>query len=252
MGKSSAVLVGLLSILLPHSLNAYAAAAHRGEGEASALAEASSPERALPAWQRHWEAFGPSAALPDRDLFHLALEGYGTLLEEGRLDNPRYLTVVDFSRPSTDKRLWVLDLEQHRVAFHTWVAHGVASGERYAERFSDTPKSHQSSLGFYLAAEPYDGKHGLSLRLDGLEPGFNGNARDRDIVLHGADYATPGFLARNGRLGRSQGCPSVPPALSGPIIDAIQGNSCLFVFAPDSRYLERSPLLGGRFLAQAD
>jgi len=238
MVKTTVVLLGLLTAL-PLSLPALTLPPG-GDGEGMTLMASSAT---LPAWQQTYEQFTAMPNMPDRELFRVAVSGYERLQADGALGNSRYLTVVDFSLPSTDKRLWVLDMETHRIAFHTYVAHGVASGSLYAKAFSDIPESHQSSLGFYLAAESYQGKHGLSMRLDGLEAGFNANARERAIVFHGADYADPSFLAEHGRLGRSQGCPSVPQALSTPIIEAIQGNSCLFLYAPDTRYLNQSHLV---------
>jgi hypothetical protein len=181
--------------------------------------------------------------LPDRDVFILAMTGFEQLQRQGKLLNERYLTVIDFRLPSTKERMWVLDMVERKVVFKTLVAHGVNSGELYATEFSDRPQSFQSSPGFYLASESYIGKHGLSLRLDGLEPGINGNARDRAIVLHGADYVSQEFIRNNGRLGRSQGCPSVPLELSQPIIETIQGQSCFFILQPGQQYLQKSQLV---------
>jgi hypothetical protein len=181
--------------------------------------------------------------LPERDVFILAMTGYEQLQRQGKLVNERYLTVIDFRLPSTRERMWVLDMVERKVVFKTLVAHGVNSGELYATEFSDRPQSFQSSPGFYLASESYIGKHGLSLRLDGLEAGINGNARDRAIVLHGADYVSQEFIRNNGRLGRSQGCPAVPVELSQPIIETIQGQSCFFILQPGTQYLQRSSLI---------
>ncbi|MBI1193090.1 MAG: hypothetical protein GC205_07945 [Bacteroidetes bacterium] len=187
--------------------------------------------------------FAERQSLPDRDVFILAMTGFEQLQRQGKLLNERYLTVVDFRLPSTRERMWVLDMVERKVVFKTLVAHGVNSGELYATEFSDRPQSFQSSPGFYLASESYIGKHGLSLRLDGLEPGINGNARDRAIVLHGADYVSQEFIRDNGRLGRSQGCPSVPVELSQPIIETIQGQSCFFILQPGQQYLQKSQLV---------
>jgi hypothetical protein len=180
---------------------------------------------------------------PNTEVFRNAYIGYQHLLGEGALANTRYLTVVDFSLPSTEKRMWVIDLVEDRVAFHTFTAHGVNSGALYADDFSNRSGSFQSSLGFYVAAETYTGKHGLSLKLDGMEPGFNDKARDRAVVLHGADYATADFVRRNGRLGRSRGCPAVPREVSTQIANTISGGSCLFIYHPSGHYLNRSRLL---------
>ena len=153
------------------------------------------------------------------------------------------LTVIDYSRPSTEKRLWVIDLEANRTLLHERVAHGRESGENLATRFSNEPGSKQSSLGAFRAAEAYQGRHGRSLRLDGLEPGFNDHARDRAIVIHGADYATAEFASRYGRLGRSWGCPVVSPEALPPLVEAIRGGSLLFVYGSDDAWLAESPLL---------
>lgn len=155
----------------------------------------------------------------------------------------RVLTVIDYSLPSTAKRLWVIDLEASRTLFHELVAHGRGSGENRATRFSDEPGSKESSLGVFRTADTYQGRHGYTLRLDGLEPGVNGNARARAIVIHGADYATAAFAERHGRLGRSWGCPVVDPAVHRPLIDTIAGGSLLFVYGEDDHWLATSELL---------
>lgn len=155
------------------------------------------------------------------------------------------LTLIDFTRPSTDKRLWVIDMERRKVLFETHVAHGQNSGENYATSFSNRPNSHQSSLGFYLTAETYAGRNGYSLRLDGLEPGINDNARSRAVVVHGAAYAEPSVAETQGRLGRSWGCPALPASINRPVIDAIEGGSVLFIYAADRDYVARSTVLSG-------
>lgn len=180
---------------------------------------------------------------PSPEVFRAGYAGYHRLRAGGRLDNPRYLTLIDFRLPSTEPRLWVIDLEEKWVHFRTWASHGEHSGELYATRFSNRPSSHQSSLGFYVAAETYEGKHGYSMRLDGVETGINDKARERAIVFHGADYAGPEHIAEHGRLGRSHGCPAVPRDLCAPIVDRIHGGSCLFIYRQDPDYLADSPLL---------
>ena len=157
------------------------------------------------------------------------------------------LTIVDFSQPSTHKRLYVVDLAKKKLLFNTYVAHGQKSGGLVANEFSNTQSSFQTSLGFYKTLNTYMGKHGLSLQLKGLEKGFNDNVYDRNIVLHGADYACEEFIRKNGRLGRSQGCPAVPYAESKGIIQAVKGGSCLFVYAPNSDYLKRSAYLSSEY-----
>lgn len=175
--------------------------------------------------------------LPSLSVLDLALEGYEKL--ENKLDN-QILTIIDFSLPSTEKRLWVIDIVSQKILLNTVVAHGRNSGELMANRFSNTPESFKSSLGFYKTAETYLGKHGYSLRLDGLEKGFNDQARDRAIVIHGADYAREEFAKMTGRLGRSLGCPALPTELSAQIIDVIKNGSLLYIYGNDSNYLNHS------------
>lgn len=177
---------------------------------------------------------------PQLSALSLALEGWEKL--ENELEKP-LLTVIDFTLPSTEKRLWVIDVDKQEIVLNTVVAHGRNSGELMAERFSNTPESYQSSVGFYKTAETYQGKHGYSLRLDGLEKGFNDKARDRAIVIHGADYAREEFAKITGRLGRSLGCPALPTELSAKVIDLIKNGSLLFIFGKDQNYLTKSPLL---------
>src|SRR3546814_767402 len=125
----------------------------------------------------------------DISVFRQALTGFYNLKAMGRVpEGKQVLSIVDFTKPSREKRLWIIDLEEKRLLYHTLVAHGKGSGGAIATRFSNTTSSHQSSLGFYVTGEVYRGKHGRSLRLDGMDPGFNCNARDRAIVLHGASY----------------------------------------------------------------
>lgn len=184
-----------------------------------------------------------NASMPSPISFRNGMLGYLKLLKKEKIDN-KILTIVDFSLPSVKKRMWVLDMESKRVLFNTYVAHGQNTGLNMATKFSNINSSHQSSLGFYLTAETYIGKHGLSLRLDGLEKGFNSNARERYIVIHGADYATSSFIERVGRLGRSYGCPAVPKKLSKEIITEIKEKSCFFIYYPSEKYLENSRFLG--------
>lgn len=169
--------------------------------------------------------------LVDRKVFEQAYAGF--LQVEGRKKD--ILTLVDFSKPSTAERLIVVDLNEAKLLFHSHVAHGKASGGTYATSFSNQHESHKSSLGFYLTADTYNGRTtGYSLRLDGLDRGLNDNARARGVVMHGADYADPALIASGGRLGRSFGCPALPPDLGRPIIDAIKGGSVLYIYAPTS------------------
>jgi len=178
--------------------------------------------------------------VPSKEVFRLAYSGWEKL--DTQLGT-RILTIIDFSLPSTEKRLWVISPEQKEVLLHSVVAHGRNSGELIASKFSNRPESFQSSLGFYKTGETYQGKHGYSLRLDGLEKGVNDQARNRAIVIHGADYAKESFAKINGRLGRSLGCPALPSELSTEAINLMKEGSLLFVFADDENYLSNSQLL---------
>jgi hypothetical protein len=153
------------------------------------------------------------------------------------------LTLIDYSRPSKVPRLWVLDLEHGAVLFHTRVAHGRGSGLGRAVAFSNTPESKQSSLGLFRTDEVYEGEHGYSLRLVGLEAGVNDLAYPRNIVIHAADYASAKFASRHGRLGRSWGCPALDPSVNREVIEAIRGGTALFAYYPDPSWLATSSFL---------
>ncbi|MBD2723288.1 murein L,D-transpeptidase catalytic domain family protein [Hymenobacter armeniacus] len=171
------------------------------------------------------------------ETFAKAMTGYLNLRQAGKLDeNKQLLTVVDFDLPSTEKRLWVLDLAKNDILFHTLVAHGHNSGENEATNFSNTDQSNMSSLGFYATSGEYVGKHGRSLKLEGLDEGFNTNAEARSVVMHGADYVSEEFIKQNGRLGRSLGCPALPMELKDQIIETVTGGTCLFVNRSDAGY----------------
>jgi hypothetical protein len=173
-------------------------------------------------------------ALPSLESFSIALEGFQLLKDKGVIKK-NILTLVDFSLSSTAKRLWVIDLDKNIILFQTLVAHGRNTGEDVAKVFSNKAESFQSSLGFYATAEIYNGKHGLSLKLDGLQKGLNDKARDRAVVIHGADYVSESFIKQNKRLGRSQGCPAVPVEMNAKIINVIKDKSCLFIYHPTAK-----------------
>ncbi|WP_338876412.1 murein L,D-transpeptidase catalytic domain family protein [Spirosoma sp. SC4-14] len=173
-----------------------------------------------------------------KNVFEYALRGWQ------KIDTTKsILSIVDLSQPSNKKRLYVVDLANRKLLFNTYVAHGRNSGDLIPDRFSNINSSFQTSLGFYQTLNTYMGKHGLSLQLKGLEKGFNDNVYNRNIVLHGADYACEDFIRKTGRLGRSQGCPAVPYADSKSIIQVVKGGTCLFVYAPNQDYLKKSTYL---------
>ena len=177
-----------------------------------------------------------------RQAYNIALNGFQKLVSAGKVKNPDILTIVDFSQASTSKRMYIIDLHNRKLIDQSLVAHGRNTGNLMATAFSNIPESNQSSLGFYVTSETYKGKHGLSLRLDGMEKNINDNARDRAIVIHGADYATESFCKSTGYLGRSFGCPAVPYSKSNSIINTLRDGSCLFIYYPDAKYLRQSSL----------
>jgi len=179
--------------------------------------------------------------LPQLESFSQALKGFYDLKEKG-LVKKDILTLIDFSLSSNVKRLWVIDLSTNTVVLNSLVAHGRNTGEEFATSFSNTDSSFKSSLGFYATGEIYNGKHGKSLKLDGLERGVNDRARNRGVVMHAADYVSEDFIRNHNRLGRSQGCPAVPVALNDAIIDLIKNKSCLFIYHP-SRNSAATPKL---------
>ena len=153
------------------------------------------------------------------------------------------LAVIDYSMPSTQKRMWVFDLRVDRLLYAEHVAHGQGSGENYARAFSNREGSHQTSLGLFRTAETYMGGNGYSLRMDGLDPGFNDQARARAIVMHGAPYVDPGAAQSRGRLGRSHGCPAVRSQVAREIIDTLKGGQFVFSYYPDPAFLRSARML---------
>ncbi|MCD6437209.1 murein L,D-transpeptidase catalytic domain family protein [Vreelandella alkaliphila] len=153
------------------------------------------------------------------------------------------LAVIDYSLPSTEPRLWVFDLHRHKLLFEELVSHGQGSGDALAEVFSNTPDSHQSSIGLFRTMNSYYGRNGYSLRLDGLEPEVNDLAFERAIVIHGADYVSDDFITQTGRLGRSHGCPAVREDITYPLIDSLKENQYVFAYYPDEEWLATSQFL---------
>lgn len=178
------------------------------------------------------------------DIFLKALKGFRKLDSAGKLQNPTILTIVDFSQSSKNKRLYVIDFQNQKLLYNTYVAHGRNTGDEYAKYFSNVAGTLKSSLGFYVTRNEVMGARvGLSLVIHGLEKGFNDHAVRRQIIMHGAEYATEDFIKRTGRLGRSYGCPSLPPDLIKPVFESIKGGSCLFIYYDDPKYLQTSSLL---------
>ena len=177
------------------------------------------------------------------EVFLKAYKGYLVMKSEGMISNSRYITVMDFELSANQRRMWVLDLEKNKIVVHDLVSHGRNSGEEYARSFSNQPESFKSSLGFYVTGMDYLGKNDYSLRLHGVEEGFNDNAFERGIVMHGADYVNSRYIRCNKRLGRSQGCPAVSQKINKWLINTIEGGSCLFIYYPDKNYLKKSAII---------
>lgn len=189
------------------------------------------------------EALARQAPSLDRQVLALATEALQCARQRQQVGAERVLSVIDYSRPSTERRLWVFDLDKQRLLFREWVAHGRNTGENLAAKFSNDDGSFQSSLGAFTAQESYTGHNGYSLRLKGLEPGFNDHARDRAIVIHGAPYVSEAVIRSQGRLGRSLGCPAVRPAVVKQLIDTLRDGAFVFAYYPDRAWLRHSQLL---------
>lgn len=174
-----------------------------------------------------------------------ALIGYHRLLKKHTLRNTDILTICDFSQSSSLKRMYVIDMRTRKLLYRNYVAHGISSGEEFANSFSNAPESHKSSLGFYVTRNTYFGENGLSLRIDGMDRGFNTLASDRNIVIHGAPYVSERILHKYGVMGTTFGCPAIPEELTNQLIPLLKDGSCFFIYAPSKRYLERSSVLNG-------
>jgi hypothetical protein len=181
-------------------------------------------------------------SLPELEIFTKAFEGYTVLENQGKIKND-ILTIVDFSLSSTKDRMWVIDMINKKVILQTLVSHGIKSGKEYAKSFSNQNQSFKSSLGFYLTGETYIGKHGISLKLDGQEFGLNDKARERAVVIHGAEYVSKKLATKQGYLGRSQGCPAVATEIAPKLIQTIKNKSVLFIYHPSRVYVNKSKLV---------
>jgi hypothetical protein len=180
----------------------------------------------------------------DPKVLKLALSASRCAVASGEVDDPSTLTIIDYSKPSVEPRLWVLDLSSRELLYEELVSHGQGSGGNLATKFSNQPDSHQTSIGLFVTDTTYVGRNGYSLRLDGLDKGFNDRARERAIVMHGAPYVNSSITRSLGRLGRSHGCPAVRDAVARELIDRVKGGSLVFSYYPDAEWLERSKYLG--------
>lgn len=175
--------------------------------------------------------------------FEYAWLGYHNLLKQGKLRKTDLLTICDFSQSSSKERMYVIDVRNKKILYKTFVAHGINSGEEYANSFSNQEESCKSSLGFYITRKTYTGVNGLSLRIEGLDRGFNDNAYKRSIVIHGAPYVSLRILHKYGVMGTTFGCPAIPSEVSDEIIPLVKNGSCFFIYYPSKKYLSQSPVL---------
>ena len=179
------------------------------------------------------------------EILSLALMGFNKLNAQQKLSRDSILTIIDYSKSSKEKRMFVIDLKSKQLLFKSVVAHGRNTGEEYAKSFSNKLNSHKSSLGFFITQNTYKGNNGYSLALEGVDRGFNDLAKKRAIVIHGAEYASERIIKSKGYLGRSFGCPSLPPQMNKKIIETIKEGNCVFAYYPDQHYLNASKLLNG-------
>lgn len=179
------------------------------------------------------------------EVFGMALSAASCAVRTGAVAPPRTLTVIDYSKPSIEKRLWVFDLKTHTLLYEELVAHGQGSGGDRATEFSNEPDTHRTSLGLFVTEDTYVGKNGYSLRLEGLDQGVNDRAQERAIVMHGAPYVSHEFVKANGRLGRSWGCPAIRSDVAREMIDRVKGGGIVFAYYPDRDWLKSSKYLGG-------
>jgi hypothetical protein len=226
------VLIGLVCLIGPMP-SAVAPAPAKTQG-AKATATAAAALMSLDAGV----ASGVSASV-----FQLAVGAVSCAVTSRAIEKPQTLTVIDYSLPSTEPRLWVFDVASGKMLFKELVAHGRNTGENMATSFSDTMNSRQSSLGLFVTRDTYVGSNGYSLRMQGLEPGFNGNAMDRAIVMHGAPYVNETLARQQGRIGRSWGCPALREAIARDIIDTVRGGGVIFSYYPDQDWLTTSRFL---------
>lgn len=213
-------------------------------GVASAsTAEAAGQRCSAPASDAIVEALASQAPALKADVLRMALDASHCAAQEGLVKRRELLTVIDYSLPSTEPRMWVFDVKSHKLLFEEHVAHGVNSGDNLTTRFSNINGSRQTSLGLYVTQETYIGQNGYSLRLQGLERGFNDLARARAIVMHGAPYVNPTAARAQGRLGRSWGCPAVRTEVAKTMIDTVKDGSPIFAYYPDQNWLSSSKYL---------
>jgi hypothetical protein len=187
-----------------------------------------------------YKAIGLDKIGMNYDVFRYGMIGFYSLQQDGKLNDSNLVSFIDFTKPSTEKRFYTVDLNSRTVKFHSLVSHGRNTGENIAKSFSNTPNSNQSSLGFYITGETYVGSKGYSMRLDGMDGEYNSNMRNRAVVMHDAEYVSEEWIKKYGRLGRSQGCPALPKAIAKTVINTIKDKSLIFAYYNDAKYLNSS------------
>ncbi len=207
------------------------------------MAKAAEIRRVISESEYIYSAMGLDKQGLSETAFEYAWRGYHNLVKRGSVRKRSVLSIADFSQSSSEKRMYVIDIRHRRLLYRTYVAHGQNSGAEYAETFSNEPESFKSSLGFYVTKTTYVGKNGLSLRLDGVDNGYNDQAMKRNIVLHGCSYVGEQYLENFGTTGTSLGCPALPEKISARIIHAVKGGSCLFIYHPSQDYLDHSVVI---------
>ena len=230
--------VGFAAIAEPTPVGAFTSDATSSVAVRNSAAPATASAFDVTAWDRE------AVSRIDSTVFQLALKASRCATSSGAVDNPATLTIIDYSKASVEPRLWVLDLQTRELLYEELVSHGQGSGGNLATKFSNTPESHQTSIGLFVTDTTYIGRNGYSLRLDGLEEGSNDRARERAIVMHGAPYVNSEITRTLGRLGRSHGCPAVRDAVARELIDRVAGGSLVFAYYPDAKWLSSSKYLG--------
>ena len=245
--KKFYLLISSLFIFVIHSLFVFARVKPvtniAGNSPVNKIAITQNPVNGTPCILNIYDSLKLGTLGLSKQAYEYALKGFNYLLSQGKLVNNSIISIVDFSETSNKKRLFILDLKNYKILFNTFVAHGQNSGKEYADNFSNVPESLESSPGFYVTQETYIGQKGYCLRLEGEEAGINDNAYSRGIVMHAAPYVNAALANNRGFIGRSWGCPAVPPELHLAIINRIKNGTCLFLYTPNKNYISNSRIL---------
>jgi hypothetical protein len=247
LSKLEVCLLTLISLIVIGFMPYFQSMAQAAQPKKAAV-QAQAPAKTQTKLQKQVAVLSAKAPNLDPKVLELALIAHSEATTRGLVSRP-LLTVIDYSKRSVEKRLWIFDLSSNQLLMETHVTHGEKSGKDRATRFSNENGSHKTSIGVYTTAETYNGQHGYSLRLDGHDEGFNDRARERAIVIHGAEYASERYIKRNGTLGLSWACPAVDSKIARKLIDTIKEGSLVFVYYPDNRWLRNSSFLNNSSLS---